>query len=60
MLVKGNQIASAVSMTLQLLISKARRVQSGAMRWNSSDTWRLIIVLLYGLLMMIEWRASRL
>lgn len=59
MLARGSQMLSVVFTTMQALIRKASRARSGGSRWNSNDSWRLIIVLLYCVLMMIEWQASR-
>lgn len=54
MLVNVNRMRMVVSMIGRLLTSKGRRQQSGAMRWNSSEQWRLVILILYLVLMIIE------
>lgn len=51
-------ITTAVFTIGRRLISKASRAPSGGMKWNSSDKWRLLILLLYLLLVMIEMRQS--
>lgn len=59
MLVRGSRTTSVVFMTMHRLISKVMRGRSGAMRWNANDTWRLIIVLLYLALMILDLLRSQ-
>jgi hypothetical protein len=54
-----SRIVSAVSMTMLRLMRKGFRAHSGDMKWSSSDTWRVVIVLLYLALCLTEWLQSR-
>jgi energy-coupling factor transporter transmembrane protein EcfT len=55
---RGSLITSVVAMTTRALTRKARRGRSGATRLNANDTLRLIIIVLYLMLMILDWQRS--
>jgi hypothetical protein len=59
MSVRDSLIASAASTITRVLTARRRRGRYGAMKWNSSELWRYIIVVLYLLVVIHELTASR-
>lgn len=59
MSVRDSQIVSVVSTTMLRLISKASRGRSGGLRLSSNDKWRVLIVVLYLLVVMLEATQSK-
>lgn len=54
-----SRIVSVVSTTMLRLMRRGFRGRSGATKWNSNDTLRVVIVVLYLMLCVIELVQSR-